>query len=321
VTEGLRQYINGYFCPAHAPGASPPEAQPPVVDANPLKTAALSAGARGWHVFPLVPGAKRPAVKDWETRATTDPERVARCWEHGPYNIGLATGPSGLVVVDLDKPKTESDVPPAAWAEQGATDGADVFALLAVAAEQPYPGETFTVGTPSSGQHLYFLSPEGTEFRNTAGKLGWKVDTRAHGGYVVAPGSLINDTPYRVLADVAPAMLPPWLVESLRPAPLPPQEPVKIAVPTDRRSAYLHVAVTEQVKRVLDAPGGRHNISVYLSAVALGQLVAGGELGESDVIGWLMSAAQQVGQGQDEARRTIRSGLDAGKGRPRVVAA
>ena len=73
---------------------------------NPLLSAALDYAARGWHVFPLRPGQKRPALQsDWEGRATTDPDRIRGCWEHDDYNIGIACGPSGLVVVDLDTPK------------------------------------------------------------------------------------------------------------------------------------------------------------------------------------------------------------------------
>lgn len=63
---------------------------------------------------PLIPGDKRPAVTDWETRATTDRERITLCWTHAPYNVGIATGPSRLVVVDLDVPKCPDDTPPAA---------------------------------------------------------------------------------------------------------------------------------------------------------------------------------------------------------------
>ena len=75
-------------------------------DDNPLLGWALYLAAMGWHVFPLAPMTKRqPAVKDWENRATTDPDRIRRCWAADRWNIGIATGPSGLVVVDLDMPK------------------------------------------------------------------------------------------------------------------------------------------------------------------------------------------------------------------------
>ena len=64
--------------------------------------AAVEAARRGWAVFPCRPGDKRPAVPDWEHRACSDPERVGRYWPSGQHNIGIACGPSRLVVVDLD---------------------------------------------------------------------------------------------------------------------------------------------------------------------------------------------------------------------------
>ena len=159
--------------------------------------AALDAAARGWHVFPLIPGSKRPAVRDWENRASTDLERIARCWHAAPYNVGVATGPSLLVVVDLDTPKGPDDVPPKDWALPGIAEGADVLALISERAEQPYPGDTFTVRTGRGGTHLYFRTPAGRQLRNTGGKLGWKVDTRAAGGYVVAAGQRRRQPPVR----------------------------------------------------------------------------------------------------------------------------
>lgn len=290
-----------------------------------LPHAAQAAAARGWHVFPLIPGNKRPAIRDWAERATTDPERVARCWAHAPYNIGIATGPSRLVVVDLDMPKSPDDTPPAEWETHGVTTGADVLAVLCECHGQPYPDDTYTVRTWSGGTHLYFAAPEGDPLRNTTGDngkgLGWKIDTRAHGGLIVAAGSIFRGRPYETVREAPVAPLPYWLAELLRPAPLPPQKPVTIALASDRRGKWLQAAVNGELERVTSSAPKQHNTALYLASVALGQLVAGGELGESDVAEWLASAALQVGQGEGEARRTIASGLRAGAKRPRTVAA
>jgi hypothetical protein len=63
-----------------------------------LRAWALHFAARGWHVFPITPSAKKPPVIDrWETRASTDPHQINHWWRQVPFTIGIATGPSGLV--------------------------------------------------------------------------------------------------------------------------------------------------------------------------------------------------------------------------------
>lgn len=287
-----------------------------------LVHAAHAAAARGWHVFPLIPGDKRPAIRNWEERATTDPERIAHCWRHAPYNIGVATGPSHLVVVDLDIAKGPDDLPPAEWAEHGVHDGADVFRVLREQHDAHlFSPETFGVLTGSGGGHLYFTAPDGLELRNSAGKLGWKVDTRAAGGYVVGAGSVVNGRPYEVSCEAPVAGLPQWLAELLRPVPLPPQHPIRVALASDRRGKWLRSAVNGELERVTRAVEGERNSALYLASIALGQLVAGGEMGAGEVTDWLAAAALQTGQSEREARRTIASGLRAGAKRPRTVAA
>jgi hypothetical protein len=310
------------------------------VDTTPMMTAALAAAEHGWHVFPLRPRAKRPALhgydrcprtgacatghQGWEQRATVDPDRIRAAWSTGPFNIGLATGPSGLLVIDLDSAKP-GETPPPPWdTEDGIKDGQDVLAALAELSGQALPANTFTVATPSGGIHLYYQAPDGIALRNTAGTLGWKIDTRAHGGYVVAPGSIVNGRRYEILADQPPALLPVWLLDKLRPAPLPavPQRPVVAA--RSRTDRYLQAAIAGEVAKVHNATANR-NATLYVAAVALGQLVAGGALSEDDARNELMGgAARHIGVqrfSEQEALRTIGSGLRKGANRPRAVAA
>ncbi len=283
----------------------------------PLPRAVFDAITRGWHVFPLVPDAKRPAVRAWETRATVDADRVRHCWASGSYNIGIATGPSALVVVDLDVPKNDEDRPPASTPE-GVTDGADALALLAEQPGQEWPVDTYTVRTASGGTHHYFAAPAEVRLRNTAGALGWKVDTRAHGGYVVGAGSNVGGEEYSVVTHAEVLPLPAWLTMLLTPAPLPKQRPVRVPlVAAGRRGAYLTFAVNAERERVLRAPMGRRNSALYEASIALGQLVAGGELSASYVSERLTEAAVHVGLGEMEINRTIASGFRAGARRPR----
>ncbi|MFC0533948.1 bifunctional DNA primase/polymerase [Phytohabitans kaempferiae] len=286
---------------------------------------ALAAASRGWHVFPIRPGDKLPAVREWETRATVDPDRIRRCWSAGAFNIGVACGPSGLTVVDLDRPKPGKTTP-AEWQMPGVNDGGDVLTVLADRHATPTAyaqmWDTYTVTTGGGGTHLYYRHPEvGPELRNTQAALGWLIDTRAHGGYVVAAGSEVNGLPYRVEWDRDPAPLPDWLVTLLAPAPLPPQQPVTVELGSDRTAAYLRAAIDRQLALIAGAPEGKRNHVLYMSAVLLGQFVAGGALTDTDVTGLLTQAAYSSGLRPRETDRTIRSGLTAGARRPRSVAA
>jgi hypothetical protein len=85
-------------------------------DEHPPISAALGPAPRSARLarVPITPGAKKPPVIDrWETRATTDPDQIRRWWHPtGPrYTIGIATGPSGLIIIDLDTTKPGEPVP------------------------------------------------------------------------------------------------------------------------------------------------------------------------------------------------------------------
>ncbi|MET7709140.1 bifunctional DNA primase/polymerase [Micromonospora sp. NPDC005413] len=331
-----------------------------------LLAAALACAARGWRVFPLRPddrpddpdAAKRPAFPNrctaehcprtdprcraagrhvgWEERATTDPVRIRRAWSTRPYGIGIACGPSGLVVVDLDVPKHADDTPPPQWA--GACDGLDVFATLAArhgTPLDPFDGfgpdvprggidATYTVTTASGGSHLYYRYPAAEPLlRNTTGDrggLGWKVDTRAHGGYVVAAGSTAAGRLYEIALDCDPAPLPAWVAGLLTPARRPAHRPAPVALPPDRRGAYLAAAIRRQVAHLTGVPEGQRNHALFASAVALGQLVAGGALTDADVTAVLEPAALSLGLPGGEVARTIASGLRIGARNPRTLA-
>jgi hypothetical protein len=186
------------------------------------------------------------------------------------------------------------------------------------------------VTTPSGGLHLYFTAPSDVELRNTAGDrgrgLGWHVDTRAWGGCVAVPGSVVNGRRYAVTEVLPVALLPGWLIDRLRPAPLPvtPAAPISLRS-TDRRGRYLQAAIAAEVARVEGAVKGQRNQKLYEAAVALGQLVAGGALAEAEVREVLLRAAAghlaTHAYSPHTAEATITSGLRAGAKRPRQVAA
>jgi hypothetical protein len=305
---------------------------------TPFLTAALTAADHGWPVFPLRAGTKRPALHGydrcprmgactaghvgWEQRATTDPDRIRAAWSAGPFNIGLATGPAGLLVIDLDVPKPGDDPAPAPWNRPDVASGEDVFLLLCDQSGQVPPVDTYTVTTASGGSHLYYQAPQGVALRNSAGTvLGWKTDTRAYGGYVVAPGSVVDGRPYATVLDIDPMPLPGWLTDRLTapPAP-PPAAPVRIR----NWSAFVDAAVRDTVAQVKATKVNR-NAALWGAACSLGQLVGGGQLTEREHAEALMDAASRhIGIGaytSRQAAQTIASGLRKGMQRPRTVAA
>ncbi|MFF4701396.1 bifunctional DNA primase/polymerase [Streptomyces chattanoogensis] len=292
-----------------------------------LLKVAMDAAERGWPVFPLRRDDKRPAGhseercpgtgrcadghRTPEQRATTDRAAIERCWQANPYNVGIATGPAGLVVIDLDLPKDAHDVPPPEWA--GMPDGLDVFAVLCERAEQPMPTETYTVRTGRGGLHLYFTAPGEKRLRGSAGRLGWKVDTRAWGGYVVAAGSSVHGRPYEVIHDAPPIPLPTWLGDLLTPPPAP--KPVSAAALRSRikrADRYADAALAGEVAKVQDAPTGAQNVTLYNAAYALGRLIAAGTLTEQDVTAQLTDAGLAKGLAPTRVAASIRDGIRRG---------
>ncbi len=285
-----------------------------------LRAWALHLAAQGWHVFPITPGAKKPPVIDrWETRASTDPDQITRWWRHTPYSIGIATGPSGLVVIDLDTPKP-GETTPHRWAALGIGSGAGVLRELARQHDTTVT-PTYALTTPSGGWHLYYTAPSGTQLRNTHDVIGWKIDTRAHGGYVVAPGCLVPPGGYELVDDRDPAELPDWLHQALTPKPTTGLSASTVAAATNSRG-YAAAAVRGECQRVRTAPSGQHNAVLCRAAYALGQLIGAGLLDHDTAQAELTTAADALISADcdctpTEVARVITAGLTAGARNPR----
>ena len=280
---------------------------------NNLLTAALDLVGRGCHVFPLKPSTKVPAVnRDWEHRASADPDRVERCWRACPFNIGVACGPSGLYVLDLDTPKPDTKPPEPPFNQSGVNDGADALAVLATHYAELFPFDTFTVETGRGGMHLYFRQPEGAALRNTAGKLGWLIDTRGVGGYVVGPGSIVDGNPYRVTIQSEIAPLPAWIRRLLTPRP----RPVAPAGPTPRlrsSSGYAAAVLRGELGKLAAAKPGTRNNTLNQVAFTLGRHVARGTLPYALAEVELIAAADRLGGDTAKSHNTIRRALQDGR--------
>jgi hypothetical protein len=294
-----------------------------VTRAGPVQLqSALAAAAFGWHVFPCAAGGKRPALRgNWQELATTSREQIRDWWARAPYNIGIACGPSGLVVIDLDLPDAAAD---ADGDDAGALfplSGADRLSRLARKHGERYPAGTYVVDTPSGGCHLYFTATADTRARNTAGALGPHIDVRADGGYVVGAGSRIGGRAYTARGRLRrPAPLPSWLGRLVAESPAAPAVPAPRLPPGERTlsRAYAMAALRAETERVAEARPGTRNDTLNRAAFSLGQLVTAGLLPPIPVITGLISAAMQAGLSEEEASRTVRSGLAGGARKPRA---
>ncbi|WP_246236394.1 bifunctional DNA primase/polymerase [Actinomadura chibensis] len=189
--------------------------------------------------------------------------------------------------------------------------------------------------TRRGGTHLYFTTPPGTELRNTSGRhatgLGWLVDTRAAGGYVLAPGSFVDlpdgTGPYQVANPAAPAPLPQWLARLLTPAPrpAPPLSASPVAGTVADLPAYVQAALKGEAARVTAAVTGGRNHALNKAAYNLGRLTATGAL-DADLAASVLFEAASVhfctgptAFTPADARATIRSALAAGARNPRTI--
>ncbi|MFE6848777.1 bifunctional DNA primase/polymerase [Streptomyces sp. NPDC057686] len=338
---------------------------------------------RGWPVHPLQPGGKIPMPGCTRCRsghpdyvphaaeacgclargrwchgfhaATSNTGLIERWWSgNRRMGVGIATGPAGLLVVDLDR---HADAPPAADREvlpafavperllSTVSSGLDTFRILS----QVLGGEDFTngqatlaVATPSGGVHLYFRTPRQTRWRCSIGgsergvALGWQVDVRAHGGYIVAPGTRVASGVYAPVGRCRhPALLPGWLAGALeRTGHLIAARPLgqrRFQVPNRARMLTASCRPASGWARKVTATclsdvascaslkeGSGWHAKVNRAAFTLGGLVAAGFItSHSDAEALLLEAALHARpQRERQALSIIRSGLIAGQRQP-----
>jgi Bifunctional DNA primase/polymerase, N-terminal/AAA domain len=281
--------------------------------------AALSYAARGWLIFPCDPRTKRPVTEHGLHDATKDENQIRAWWTRWPgAMIGMRTGPeSGVWVTDLD-----------------VGEGVDgVSALERLAEDKEAIPETITTRTPRGGRHLFFKWVDG--IRNSAGKISDGVDVRGEGGYVILPPSRRSDGKhYEAVIDCSePSAAPQWLAKLVvtnKPEPnsAPDPELVAFAIAaaahrhTGNSVGYGPAALTDECRSVTTATPGTRNHILNRAAFNLGQLVAGGVLGEGEVRLRLRDACTTNGLIKDDGAaavaKTIESGLRAGMQQPRT---
>ena len=277
------------------------------------KEASIRVGYELGFSFTRLAG-KLPTTKEWQTAPRASLEDVLEWGKHG--NIGLRTGQAsgGLVAIDFDagaNPAFEAALP-----------------------------KTAGVVTGGGGRHRYFRTSRA--IKNSAGRLdvdengnfvmrpapkknetGTHIDVRGDGGQVVYAGSIHPQTGavYEWMdgkpptADAISAL--PASLEAVLTAGEGRARKTTVAPPTNRpppTDRYARAALAKEVDAVANAAEGCRNDTLNRAAYNLGQLVGAHRLDEADVVDELVRASALP---VEEAKKTIASGLAAGKQNPR----
>lgn len=152
----------------------------------------------GLFLFPTKADEKAPAVTGWQQKSTRDLATIEG-WVRRGWNLGIDTEKSGVVGIDED-----------------AAGHLDDWKALCPVDVPP----TFTARSQSGGRHELYRPPGGRLFRSSNVRFkaaGLKIDVKARGGLLMAPGSEFPSGAYSIADDVPIAELPEevadeWLV-------------------------------------------------------------------------------------------------------------
>ena len=299
--------------------------------------------AWGFSFTPIVPPTpdgrekgKRPAEGTaWESRPRESLDQAMAWAKSG--NVGVRCGawsadPAGreLLVIDLDV-------------------GFDLAAVNAMGLPH-----TLTVRTGSGGWHLYYRLPKGVSLGQTCGKLAPKIDTRGHKGQVLFVGCIhprtgqpytwargpkeFPDGPVELPADViarlqkpkAPKPSPqepsscPLPAGEGKPPPAAGTAPPVASRPAEPASKYALAAFAAECDTLRRSADHEHTNTLNTVAFNLGTLIGARQLDRAMVEGALLAIATTAGWDDSAAWRSkaagvLKSGLDAGIAKPRVL--
>lgn len=279
--------------------------------------------------------------------ATTAIDQIDAWWKQQPrFGVGVSCGPANLVVIDVDahaaavpdRARLLPGIPIAPSVNlDGLTSGFDTLALLAALRRQPSPAadeQTLRVRTPSGGLHVWYVNPHSeNRYRSSTGSssktaLAWQVDVRAHGGYIVAPGTRTTAGSYTRVGEAGhPAPLPEWLAADLaRTGHLPPEPTGKSSPPPPKRPArrapkkagrVLQPLLDEVAACEAIPSGASFTEKLNRAAYTAGGLVQSGHFAMTEIRDLLRETAQRARPYQEDRNISIiESALSAGAQRP-----
>jgi len=268
-------------------------------------------GASGFAFFPCRRD-KTPAIRNWQTRATSDLEEIRALigkTSRDEISLGMVV-PKGVLAVDIDS----SD------------------ALAALRENAPPSWSPGTEGAPiqrtGRGVHVLYRLPAGAVWNALGASskgLPKGIDIRANGrGYLIVGPSLHRETGRRYLwrTPLKPVHeipeLPAWL-QNLLPPRRPPSKVEKPAAPKpaggDASRLSTAVAWAAESVRLAEPNAGRNN-TLNLTAYSVAGIAAAEGLPLDDARERLAAAALEAGLAPEEIQRTIESGFSTGAQKP-----
>jgi len=290
--------------------------------------------AAGIHVFPcrevasegvdyatgeIIEFAEKAPYTTYGLKDATRSTRIIDIWFGDRYPsaaIGVPTGEKlGAWVLDLDR--------------HGDRDGHTWLAEME-AKHGPLP-ETARATTANGGTHIFFKHVEGV--RNRAA-IAPGVDTRGEGGYILSPGSVMQDGRRYTWVDHDGedipefADAPEWLIDMVvtkAPAPVETKKREYVYQPEDNSGAqrYASKAFTMELDKLSSAPKGQRGQQLFASACSIGELVATGLISRSEAEAGLLDSAISNGlvstDGERKCLDKIKRGLDKTANSPRQI--
>jgi hypothetical protein len=281
-----------------------------------IEAAAKSYARRGWPVIPLYgvvdsdgswvcecaesgecdSAGKHPRIAGWRKKATTNPAIISKWWRDWPNsNVGIPTGKSFGVVLDFDP-----------------RNGSDASLAMLEAAHGKLP-PTLSSKSGGDGRHFIFAFPKGyqaTSLPALDGRDG--IDFQADGKLIVAPPSRHHSgNRYEWVTDMSAEILPlpGWAMLDLEPELFGGPAPEYV-------DPWTWAALKGECDKVANAKQGTRHDTLFVSAVRVGEVVAGGTLDRHRAIEYLTRAASACGLTPTEFP-TILDGLKAGEKNPR----
>lgn len=279
----------------------------------------------GISVFPVSSRTKTPAIpagENWQNASTIYAERIDRWW--WPKVVpAIDLQRCNLIVIDADR--------------HGGPDGVELFDK-ASHSFGGLPSDVPIVRSPRNGLHFYFTQPEGREplgcSRGGLASLGGAIDVKGRGGYIVAPGAVLENggryEPVEGTPELAEAFcnasipeIPAWLVDLIE-APRRAHEarmtyaPPVAARDGDLDAQWAAAALNAECAKVAASGEGQRNSTLFSSALAIGELIGAGYFTRQSVEASLLNAALAAGVSPREAARTIKSGIERGQSQPRM---